>query len=405
MAADRALDAYERKRDFAATPEPKGRKPRGRGKQPRFVIPGHSATRPHWDLRLEHEGGLASWALPNGLPWALKDNRLAVRTEDHPLEYLEFHGEIPKGNYGAGTMTIWDRGTYEVLKWEERKVEVALHGERAEGRFALFPIGPDPKEWMIHRMGAPAAPNAEPMPERLVPMLARAAPLPADDEGWAYEIKWDGVRAVCFSEPGRMRFVTRNGNDVTPRYPELARLNRALSMHRAILDGEVVAFDAEGRPSFGALQGRMHLTREAQVKRLAKEAPVTYVAFDLVWLDGRSLTDRPYAERRALLRKLLAGGERWQVPDHVVGGGAQLLAATREQGLEGIVAKRLDSPYEPGRRTGHWLKIKNTNRQELVVGGWLPGEGRGRARIGALWAGVKDPAAPSHATLRFAGRV
>src|SRR3954449_13235056 len=199
MAADRALDAYERKRDFAATPEPKGRKPRGGAKQPRFVIQEHSATRLHWDLRLEHEGALASWALPNGLPWALKDNRLAVRTEDHPLEYLEFHGEIPKGNYGAGTMTIWDRGTYEVLKWEPAKVEVELHGERVTGRYALFPTGPDPKDWRIHRRGAPAEGGwvlgHEPMPDQLVPMLARAGTVPDRDDGWAYEIKWDGVRA------------------------------------------------------------------------------------------------------------------------------------------------------------------------------------------------------------------
>ena len=410
MAQRPLLDDYLAKRDFSDTPEPAGAGDDGaEARGNRFVIQEHSATRLHWDLRLEHDGALASWAIPNGLPWAQKDNRKAVHTEDHPLEYLEFHGEIPKGNYGAGTMTIWDRGTYEVLKWEPKKVEVELHGERVTGRYALFPTGPEPKDWMIHRMGEPAEGGwvlgHEPMPDQLVPMLARSGTVPARDDGWAYEIKWDGVRAVCFSEPGRMRFVTRNGNDVTARYPELVRLNRALSMHRAILDGEVVAFDAEGRPSFGALQGRMHLTREGQVKRLAKEAPVTYVAFDLVWLDGRSLTDRPYAERRAVLRKLLADGERWQVPDHVVGGGAQLLAATREQGLEGIVAKRLDSPYEAGRRTGHWLKIKNTNRQELVVGGWLPGEGRRRDRIGALLVGVQETADAGHGTLRFAGRV
>jgi bifunctional non-homologous end joining protein LigD len=396
-----ALEDYERKRDFQATPEPKGRKPRKRAKAPRFVIQEHSATRLHWDLRLEHDEALASWALPNGLPWALKDNRLAVRTEDHPLEYLEFHGEIPKGNYGAGTMTIWDQGTYEVLKWEDRKVEVALHGERVEGRFALFPIGPDPKDWMIHRMGAPADPDAEPMPERLVPMLARAGTVPPDDENWAYEVKWDGVRAVCFSEPGRMRLVTRNGNDVTARYPELARLNRALSMHRAVIDGEVVAFDAEGRPSFGALQGRMHLTRDAQVKRLAKESPVTYMAFDLLWLDGHSLMSLPYTERRAKLAELGIDGERFKTPEHHVGGGTQLLEATREQGLEGVIAKRLDSTYEPGRRTGNWIKIKNTNRQELVIGGWLPGEGRRRERIGALLLGVRE----DDGRLRFAGRV
>jgi bifunctional non-homologous end joining protein LigD len=412
MAKRAPLQDYDAKRDFGATPEPTsqgGDGPSDAPGAPRFVIQEHSATRLHWDLRLEHDGALASWAIPNGLPWGPKDNRKAVHTEDHPLEYLDFHGEIPKGNYGAGTMTIWDRGTYEVLKWEPEKVEVALHGERVDGSFALFRTGPDPKDWMIHRMDPPVVDGwlrgLEPMPEQLVPMLARAGGLPARDEGWAYEVKWDGVRAVCFSEPGRMRFVTRNGNDVTARYPELARLNRALSMHRAILDGEVVAFDAEGRPSFGALQGRMHLTREGAVRRLAKEAPVNYLAFDLLWLDGRSLMGDPYEARRAALRELLADGERWSVPDHVVGGGAELLAATREQGLEGIVAKKLDAPYEPGRRTGCWVKVKNTNRQELVIGGWLPGEGRRRERIGALLVGVREDEGDATGPLRFAGRV
>jgi bifunctional non-homologous end joining protein LigD len=412
--AERALDTYRRKRDFSATPEP-GADAAAAGSENtdrptrRFVIQEHSATRLHWDLRLEHDGALASWAIPNGLPWAPKDNRKAVRTEDHPLEYLEFHGEIPKGQYGAGTMTIWDQGTYDVLKWEDKKVEVELHGERVRGRYALFFTGPDPKDWMIHRMDPPAeggwVQGLEPMPERLVPMLARGpAELPPDDDRWGYEIKWDGVRAVCFSEPGRMRFVTRNGNDVTARYPELARLNRALSMHRAILDGEVVAFEPGSdppRPSFGALQGRMHLTRDAQVRRLAKEAPVNYMIFDLLWLDGRSLMGLPYAERRARLKELGLDGERWQTPDHFVGGGARILAATQEQGLEGIVAKRLDSPYEPGRRSPCWLKIKNTNRQEFVIGGWLPGEGRRRERIGALLVGIRE----DDGRLRFAGRV
>lgn len=407
------LAEYARKRDFGATPEPAGggEASSSDGGAPRFVIQEHSATRLHWDLRLEHDGALASWAIPNGLPWALRDNRLAVHTEDHPLEYLEFHGSIPKGSYGAGTMTIWDRGTYEVLKWDAKKVEVRLHGERVTGEFALFPIGPEEKDWMIHRMGAPAGDTpggwvlgGEEMPTALVPMLAKAGPVPParEDASWAYEIKWDGVRAVCFSEPGRMRFVTRNGNDVTARYPELARMNRALSMHRVVLDGEVVAFDDQGRPSFGALQGRMHLAKESAVRRLAKENPVTYMAFDLVWLDGVSLAGRPYLERREVLRALLADGERWQVPDHVVGGGAELLAATREQGLEGIVAKRVDSAYETGRRGGAWRKIKNTNRQELVIGGWLPGEGRRQSRIGALLVGVREE---DDGPLRFAGRV
>ncbi|WP_445150578.1 DNA ligase D [Baekduia sp. Peel2402] len=414
------LAEYAAKRDFSATPEPAGggtpsSSPESSDGALRFVIQEHSATRLHWDLRLEHDGALTSFAIPNGLPWAPGDNRLAVRTEDHPMEYLEFHGEIPKGSYGAGTMTIWDRGTYEVQKWDAKKIEVELAGERVTGGFALFPIGPEPKDWMIHRMGGPAPVGGwvlghEPMPEALVPMLAKAGEVPPAREDkagtWAYEVKWDGIRAVLFSEPGRMRFVTRNGNDVTSRYPELSRLNRALSMHRAVLDGEIVAFDDQGRPSFAALQGRMHLTRDAQVKRMAKEAPVSFLAFDLLWLDGRSLTGLTYLERRAALRALLADGERWQVPDHVVGGGEALLAATREQGLEGIVAKKVDSPYEPGRRSGAWRKIKNTNRQELIIGGWLPGEGRRRERIGALLVGVRDGEdGGAEAPLRFAGRV
>jgi len=404
-----SLDQYRRKRDFGATPEPAADdRPGAAGPDaPRFVIQEHSATRLHWDLRLEHDGALASWALPNGLPTAPGQNLLAVHTEDHPLEYLEFHGEIPKGSYGAGTMTIWDRGTFELLKWDERKVEVDLHGDQVSGRYALFKIAKEPggDEWMVHRMDPPPAEGwgagQEPMPETLTPMLAKSGDLPADDGRWAYEIKWDGVRAVVFSTPGRMRLVSRTGNDMTARYPELARMNRGLGMHHAIVDGEVVAFDDDGRPSFEALQARIHLTGESRVRRVAKERPVTFMAFDLLWLDGRSIMDRTYDERRAALTEVLRPGERWMVPDHHTGDGAAFLAATREQGLEGILAKRRDSPYEPGRRTGCWVKVKNRNRQELVIGGWLPGEGRRRDRIGALLVGARD----DDGRLRFAGRV
>jgi bifunctional non-homologous end joining protein LigD len=395
------LETYRAKRDFAATPEPAGDEAAGQGRG-RFVIQEHHATRLHWDLRLEHDGALASWAIPNGLPDAPKDNRLAVRTEDHPLEYLDFHGEIPKGSYGAGTMRIWDRGTYDVLKWEPRKVEVALHGERVQGRYALFPLdkGEAPKDWMIHRMDPPADPAAEPMPEKIVPMMARLGTLPRDEERWAYEIKWDGVRAIAHSEPGRLRFHSRNLHEITARYPELSRLNRALSHHRAILDGEIVALDADGRPSFGALQRRMHLASESAVRRLARDAPVTYMIFDLLWLDGHSLMELPYEERRARLAELELDGERWRTPDYVSGRGKEVLRATAEQGLEGVVAKRLDSPYEPGRRSPCWVKVKNLNRQEVVIGGWMAGEGRRRDRIGALLVGVRED---GH--LRYAGKV
>ena len=335
-----------------------------------------------------------------------RKNHLAVRTEDHPLEYLDFHGEIPAGQYGAGTMAIWDRGTYETHKFDDAKVEVTFHGERLRGRYGLFPLHrtkgePPGKDWMIHRMDPPEDPHREPMPEQVVPMLARLADLPADQERWAFEVKWDGVRAVAYSEPGRLRFEARSGNDITKRYPELARLNRALSSHSAILDGEIVAFDEAGRPSFGRLQHRMHIASEAQAKRLSKDSPVVYVIFDLLWLDGHSVMGLPYTDRRELLAGLDLHGTNWQVPDYVVGDGADLQAATRAQGLEGIVAKRLDSPYEPGRRSVCWRKIKNVQRTDVVVCGWVPGEGRRRDRIGALLIAVED----EDGHLRYAGRV
>jgi bifunctional non-homologous end joining protein LigD len=407
------LKRYSAKRDFDKTPEPAGDgvpAKRGRAKraptraaQPRFVIHEHSATRLHWDLRLERDGVLASWAVPKGLPLAPKENHLAVRTEDHPLEYVDFHGEIPKGQYGAGTMKIWDRGTYEVLKWEPRKIEVALHGERVDARYALFAIaqGDDPKEWMIHRMDPPQDAAREPMPEHVKPMLARAGTLPDDERGWVYEIKWDGVRAIAYSSPGELRLESRNLNDVSQQYPELARLNRALSSHSAILDGEIVAFDEHGRPSFAALQRRMHVGSAAQVKRLAKEAPVTYMIFDLLWLDGHSTMGLTYEQRRELLDALQLSGASWQTPNQLTGRGTDVLAATAEQKLEGILAKRLDSNYQPGARSSAWVKIKNVGRQELVIGGWLPGEGRRERRIGALLVGVYDP----DGAFRYAGRV
>jgi bifunctional non-homologous end joining protein LigD len=414
-----SLKQYRGKRDFRASAEPSGSESKGKqgkratSKAPartalRYVIQEHHATRLHWDLRLEHDGVLASWALPKGIPEEPKENRFAARTEDHPLEYLEFHGEIPKGQYGAGKMTIWDSGSYELLKWEPRKIEVALHGERLDARYALFPIssqppgeeGP-PKEWMIHRMDPAADADRGPMPEHVKPMLARTGTLPRSDAGWTYEIKWDGVRAIAYSRPGELELESRNLKEITNQYPELGRLNRALSSHAAILDGEIVAFDEQGRPSFAALQQRMHVGSGTQAKRLAKATPVTYMIFDLLWLDGHSLMGLPYSDRRELLEKLDLNGEAWQTPEHLTGRGRDVLKATAEQQLEGIVAKRLDSTYEPGGRTSAWVKIKNVGRQELVIGGWIPGEGRRERRIGALLVGVYEP----DGAFRYAGRV
>jgi bifunctional non-homologous end joining protein LigD len=400
MARDK-LSKYEEKRSFETTPEPRGRKKWGGGKRNRFTIQEHHARRLHWDLRLERDGVLASWALPKGVPQDPKENRLAVRTEDHPLEYLEFEGEIPKGEYGAGAMKIWDRGTYEAEKFEGAKVIVTFAGERVQGKYALFATDGD--NWMIHRMDPPADPRREPMPSHLKPMKATLSTLPSDDEGWAYELKWDGVRALAYCEAGHLRLESRNLREITSHYPELRALAAELGSRDTVLDGEVVAFD-DGRPSFERLQSRMNLASESAVRRRMADCPVTYLIFDLLYLEGRSLLDLPYAERRERLEELKLDGANWQTPSYHRGQGAALLRLTEDRGLEGLVAKRLDSRYLPGRRTRAWLKVKNITSQELVIGGWLPGQGRRSGTLGAILVGYYEDDGEGR-RLRYAGRV
>jgi bifunctional non-homologous end joining protein LigD len=392
------LEAYRAKRDFEGTPEPAGG-PAEREDALRFVVQEHSARAMHWDLRLEHDGALASWAVPKGIPADPKRNNLAVRTEDHPLEYLDFHGEIPEGHYGAGTMKIFDRGTYEVHKWRDAEVMITFHGERVRGKYVLFRTGG--KNWMIHRMDPPEDPDREPMPEKLAPMLARTGKTLPDGDEWAYEIKWDGVRAIGYAEGGRLKLESRNGNNVTARYPELRALGRALGTHEAILDGEVVALDENGRPSFQRLQRRMHLTSESMVRRLSQSEPVVYMIFDLLWLDGHSLLALTYEQRRERLAALELAGPTWQVPAYHTGNGPGLLEASKAQGLEGLVAKRLDCPYTPGRRTHGWVKVKNVRNTDVVVGGWVGGDGGRLGKIGALVIGFTS----DDGTLRYAGKV
>jgi bifunctional non-homologous end joining protein LigD len=392
------LGEYERKRDFETSPEPKPRRRRGKPVAPRFVVQEHSARRLHWDLRLEHDGVAVSWAIPNGIPRDPGENRKAVHTEDHPLEYMEFDGEIPAGEYGAGTVRIWDSGTYERHKWEEEKIVVRFAGERLSGRYALFQAG-GPRDWMIHRMDPPSEAR-DPFPESVVPMLARLAKLPASDEGWATEIKWDGVRAIAYCRPGRLSLQTRNLREVTAQYPEVRRLSRQLGARDAVLDGELVAYDDEGRPSFSHLQQRIHQTSDTVVRNRMKTHPVTYAIFDLLYLEGKDLTAEPYRRRRELLEGLELSGPSWQTPAYSTGHAGELLAASGERGLEGLVLKRLDSPYSPGKRTGEWLKVKNTGRREFVVGGWVPGQGRRKGRVGSLLIGYRDGE-----ELRYAGKV
>ena len=373
----------------------------------RFVVQEHHATRLHWDLRLEHDGVAASWAIPNGIPEDPHENRLAVRTEDHPLEYLEFEGDIPKGDYGAGTMRIWDRGTYERDKFDDDKVEVTFHGERLRGRYGLFPLKtrkgePPGKDWMIHRMDPAEDPTREPMPERLVPMLAKPARAcrPTTTAGRS---RSSGTASARWRtrEPGRLRFESRNRNDITASYPELRALNRALSSHRAILDGEIVAFDEDGRPSFGRLQSRMHVTLRERGAAAREGRPVALPRL------RPAVARRPLADGPALRASAASGcassscrARTGRRPTTTSATARRCSRPAAQSGLEGVVAKRLDSPYLPGRRSPCWLKLKNVQREDVVVGGWLAGEGKRRERIGALLVGV-----PEDGRLRYAGRV
>ena len=380
------LAEYEAKRDFKKTPEPGARVPKKAARALRFVVQEHHARRLHWDFRLEKDGVGVSWAVPKGIPADPKKNHLAVHVEDHPLEYFKFAGQIPQGEYGAGKVLIWDEGTYEPIKWTDREVMVELHGKRLQGRYVLFQTNGE--NWMIHRMDPPQDPDRQAMPDKIAPMLARLTDqLPSPDAAWGFEFKWDGIRAIAFVEGGRVRLQSRTGEEVTPRYPEIHPMGRALGSREVILDGEVVALDDKGRPSFEEIQQRMGLTAETEIRRKMKDVPVTYMIFDLIWQDGHSLMDRTYTDRRDALGKLKLAGASWQTPPYERGGGKAMQEASRRAGLEGIMAKRLDSKYEPGRRSGAWLKIKNRNRQELVIGGWLEGEGKRRGYPGALLVG------------------
>jgi bifunctional non-homologous end joining protein LigD len=387
------LKTYRSRRDASRTPEPvptDDPNVERKGSGLSFVVQEHHATALHWDFRLERDGVLVSWALPKGLPLDPKKNHLAIHTEDHPLEYGTFAGEIPDGEYGGGKVVVWDHGSYDCEKWTDRRVEVVLHGGRVSGRYVLFPTGKRDRDWMIHRKDPPPA-GTEPMPTLVRPMLATTTTtLPRHDDRYGYEFKWDGVRAVVYVDGGRPRALSRNDNDVTASYPELRAMAESLGSTQVVLDGELVAFDADGKPSFGLLQSRMHVTSASQIRRLTQQTPVTFLAFDLLYLDGRSLLDEPYEARRKALDGLGLAGLSWQTTPWFAGGGEAVLEASRQQSLEGIVAKRLDARYVPGRRSDTWLKLKNIRSQEVVIAGWKPGTGRRDGSFGSLLLGVYD---------------
>ncbi len=430
-----ALSSYLAKRDAAKTPEPMPRTASVSGSGlTRFVVQEHHASRLHYDLRIERDGVLISWAVPKGIPESADRNHLAVMTEPHPLEYLTFEGEIPRGEYGAGSMTVWDTGTVELEKWRDDEVIGTFTGQVGgrigAARLALIRTEGDGEksQWLLHRMkdaghrpSAPAkvaakahsplsAPDTAPPAARLAPMLsepgtpgrARALGSPA----WA-EIKWDGIRAIGTwqaSDAGDGRFTlrARSGADITARYPELTSDGAPhLPASEAVVDGEIVAFDAHGRPSFARLQNRMHLTRAREIEREVVRTPVVYMLFDLLRLNGHDLTGVPLRQRRELLEQLGSDLDApVQVPP-VFDDLEDALEMSSAQGLEGIVAKDPMSAYRPGARSSSWLKLKHTRTQEVVIVGIRPGQGGRTGSIGSLLLAVPDGCGG----LRYVGRV
>ena len=367
------LREYRRKRDPKQTPEPFGGKKRG--KQPIFVVQRHDARRLHYDFRLERNGALASWAVPKGVPLEPGEQHLAVHVEDHPLEYATFEGVIPKGQYGAGPVEIWDSGTYELV--EEKKnggLTVRLEGKRLQGTWALVPakLSGDPKNWLIVRKRDESAP-APCKRAAYKPMLATLAREVPKGSGWLFEVKWDGYRAIGRVAGGNATLTSRNGNDLSERFPSVAKaLEKAVKTPDCVLDGEVCALDEHGRATFSAMQqGKPGTT-------------YVYFVFDLLEVEGEPLIDRPLTERRKRLEQLLDRSTRAVQLSEAFDDGEALFEAAEKQGFEGVIAKRADSHYLPGKRTRDWLKIKTEQRQEFVIAGYTKGQGRRANTLGSL---------------------
>ena len=423
----RSLTEYQRKRDFTKTSEPRGAPDPTGGS--RFVVQKHWATRLHYDFRLEMEGVLVSWAIPKGPTLNPAERRLAAHVEDHPVSYYDFEGTIPKGEYGGGTVMVWDWGTFELEEstaaesLKRGEVKFRLYGTKLKGRYALVRTRSE-KDWLLIKKRDEAAdPNFDieklsysvktgrvkeeieqghdavwssrraegegglidlagaekgPMPKSLDPMKAQLVDAAFDDERWLFEVKWDGIRLVSFIDDGKLSLQTRAGRSVDAEYPQLQAMTRLVSARQAVLDGEVVVLDEEGRPSFQLLQNRGTDPR-----------PMLYVVFDIVYMDGQSLVRVPLEDRKRLLRNVVRDADVLKYSEHVLGEGKAFYQAAKQKRLEGIVAKLRDSPYQPGVRSSSWLKIKAIAEQEVVIGGFTAPR-NSRKHFGAILVGVYD---------------
>lgn len=412
-----ALEEYGKKRSFNRTPEPEGDQPvptETLGGE--FCVQRHNASRLHYDLRLEVGGVLKSWAVPKGPTLDPDEKRMAVHVEDHPLKYATFEGVIPKGNYGAGSMMLYDHGSYEVIgppsaqaQLDRGDFKFRLHGHKLQGDFVLVRTR-EANQWLLIKKKDPHAvkgwdsemyvrsvktgrtqeeiaqqleaglgsvPGAAeaPMPHQLTPMMASPQTAPPSDPGWLFEVKWDGVRALSYIEGNTVRTLSRNFNPMDRQYPELALLTQVLDVKNAIVDAEIVALDERGIPSFGRLQSRMHVTDAGAVSQLTRSVPITIYLFDLLYLDGWDLRNAALEDRKRLLSTIVRPSPIVKLSDHFQDQGRELFTLAQQTGLEGILAKRMGSRYE-SKRSLNWLKIKITQQQEFVICGYTPGERR-----------------------------
>ena len=458
-APSEALDAYRKKRDPGRTPEPFGgaqttaataataaaaRPAAGGTVGDRFVVQLHAARNLHFDLRLELDGVLKSWAVPKGPSVRAEEKRLAVHVEDHPMEYANFEGVIPAGNYGAGSVIVWDRGPYRSFKpepireqYERGKMELELFGSKLGGRWTLVRMSRKEKEWLLlkkhddaasdsdilerwprsvisgltvqemadaggwlesvrERLDELKAPRGTVRPEKIKHMLATLAEEPFSGRGWVFEIKYDGVRVIAEKRGDEITMLGRSGEDITARYPEIAESLAGLKVEHALFDGEIVAYDEAGRPSFGRLQKRMHLTKPRDIAAAMRRVPARAMFFDCLALEGRDLRGLALVDRKECLARVLPPAGFIAASDHVEEHGVAFYEAASEMRLEGIIAKRADSRYEE-RRSKNWVKIKCQNRQEFVIGGYTDSPGTGR-RFGALHVGVYDGDGLRHVT-------
>lgn len=437
------LEEYKKKRRFNETPEPEGEVQVSSGRS--FVIQKHRATRLHYDFRLEMEGVLRSWAIPKGPSFNPAEKRLAVRTEDHPIDYGGFEGVIPKGNYGAGNVIIWDRGTYEILDpaspeegSRKGKLHFILHGEKLKGEWVLVRGSRQPNEWIFFKVRDPyAAASADiteerpesvvtgrlveevgqpskgstkewftpverelekhgmkaagrvAMPKHVEPMLSTLADDPFDNDDWIFELKLDGIRALVVKDGDKLEMWTRNAKSMANRFPTIAAALGALHANSMILDGEIVALDEKGHSHFGLIQPRIHLSRAKDIAMADQEIPVHFYAFDVLHLNGYNLMKFPVIARKEVLKALIPDRAGWiRYTDHVEGRGIDFFNAVSSHGLEGIVAKKKTSEYVPA-RSKYWIKIKTQHTDRFVVGGFTPPAGS-RKYFGALLLGLYD---------------